>query len=205
MPALRAPRPRFVYFVRRADGEGPVKIGCSEYPETRVTTLAVWSPYPLAIVATLPGDEALERQFHTLFIEHWSHREWFHGVPAIEQAIREINAGTFDLSALPQGKRLRSANRKNFCWTLPQRLNAAISRRFYATGFDVSPEVRAAYDRLKAGTSEDAAADEALVRAYINKPWELGVIAPWGWAIEKATACGKKHGFTVAAAVKKAA
>jgi hypothetical protein len=66
-----------VYFVRRADGEGPVKIGCSQSPLTRLAQLTYWAPYPLVLVASVPGDEQLERRFHAKFAADHSHSEWF--------------------------------------------------------------------------------------------------------------------------------
>ena len=97
--------PCFVYFARRADGEGPVKIGCSKYPENRLSALMAWAPYPLIIVAMTPGDEDLERRLHLKFWGQRSHREWFHPSAALDVLIAQVVDGPFDGDALPRGKR----------------------------------------------------------------------------------------------------
>lgn len=103
---MRQPGDCFVYFLRRADGEGPVKIGCSQEPMTRLSTMMGWSPYPLALLATVRGDEDLERQFHAMFSAQRSHGEWFFPSPELDVALVQLRAGTFDFSTLPKGKRL---------------------------------------------------------------------------------------------------
>jgi hypothetical protein len=106
MPTIRS-KPPFVYFVRRADGEGPVKIGCSAWPTERLSALMCWSPYELEIVATWPGDEDVERQFHALFTHLHSHREWFKPAPELQDVIEAVRAGTFDPVILPPPQRIR--------------------------------------------------------------------------------------------------
>lgn len=99
--------PSYVYFIRRADGEGPVKIGCSGRPESRLDTLMCWAPYPLKVATTIPGDEDLERRFHAHFKAQHSHREWFHPSAELDAVIAAVSAGEFDLASLPEhGKRL---------------------------------------------------------------------------------------------------
>lgn len=90
-----------VYFLRPIRAEGPVKIGYSSRPRDRLATYAAWSPIPLEIAATTPGDVELEGRFHALFRARHSHLEWFHAAPEITRAIEEIRAGTFDFSILP--------------------------------------------------------------------------------------------------------
>lgn len=46
---------RYVYFLRPAGQDGPVKIGCSTAPQSRLEQYMSWAPFPLEIVATVPG------------------------------------------------------------------------------------------------------------------------------------------------------
>jgi hypothetical protein len=94
----------YVYFMREKGIErGPVKIGCSWAPMTRCKAFSPWSPRPLEIVATISGDKVREASFHTLFQHLHSHSEWFMSAPELEACIAKIQAGTFDVSILPDG------------------------------------------------------------------------------------------------------
>jgi len=83
----------FVYFMRMVSGVGPVKIGCSENPAMRLSTYGTWSPYPLEIVAQIPGSRELEWNIHDCFFDLHSHREWFHPSPRIATVIDKLKAG----------------------------------------------------------------------------------------------------------------
>lgn len=142
MPVHRNDDP-YVYFVRRQDGEGPVKIGCSEAPERRLQALMCWAPYPLALIATIPGDEELEHRFHNRFAAQHSHREWFHPSLELTQTIVAIRAGVFDIDTLPEGRRLYGTIRKP--WTELQKRNARAGRaldRLVAAKMPVPEEIR---------------------------------------------------------------
>lgn len=110
-----------VYFIRRADGEGPIKIGCSQSPITRLQALACWAPYRLALLAQMPGDETLERRFHAKFVDQHSHSEWFFPSAELEADIAAIARGNFDPSSLPPPRRLATPTRRP--WTT-ERLHA---------------------------------------------------------------------------------
>lgn len=84
---------RYVYFLRRIDKTGPVKIGCSVKPETRLNEFSAWSPYPLEIAASVPGSFELEDNLHDCFFDLHSHYEWFLGSPRIDDLIDKLNAG----------------------------------------------------------------------------------------------------------------
>lgn len=128
MSLCRHSKSPFVYFIRRADGEGPVKIGCSQEPQNRLLALTAWSPYVLAIVASIPGDEALERRFHARFSAQHSHREWFSPSPELTLVMAQVAAGEFDVSTLPTPKRLHGGAPRPR-WTEEARLNASNSHR----------------------------------------------------------------------------
>lgn len=150
---MRRSEQPFVYFIRRADGEGPIKIGCSHSPEVRLSALMQWAPYPLAILATIPGDERLEWAFHAHFQELHSHREWFHVTPALEAVVEAVKAGTFDVAALPPPRRI-DGRRLGNGWSEETRRGAGWRRRLYhleRRGVSIPPEVRFAAYRWSAG------------------------------------------------------
>lgn len=91
-----------VYFIRRADGVGRIKIGCSQNSRVRLLQLAAWSPEPLEVVAFTPGDERLEKRLHALFLAHHSHGEWFHPAPALLRLIERVRDGTFTADEIPE-------------------------------------------------------------------------------------------------------
>lgn len=170
--------PPYVYFVRRADGEGPVKIGCSQVPQDRLSALMTWSPYPLEILATLPGDETLERRFHAAFADAYSHREWFRPVPELIAMLALLRAGAFDVDTLPgpkvvfkprQYSPLPEATRRGMSWT--HRL-----RHLQNRGVEIPQEVRSSAFRWSAGRySKDYdphnPADAEVVEAFLaNHP-----------------------------------
>lgn len=71
----------FVYFIQRGE-RGDIKIGYSDKPGRRLSALQTGSPEPLHLLATLPGDMALERELHRRFAAHRLNGEWFR--PAAE-------------------------------------------------------------------------------------------------------------------------
>lgn len=174
MPAIRD-TPPWVYFIRRADGVGPVKIGCSQRPEDRLSSFLQWSPYPLAIVAKMLGDEGLERRFHALFRVQHSHREWFRPSPALDLTIAQIVAGAFDLDSLPPpqivtvtkgGMRISEESRLSMSWT--HRLHWLRKR-----GVEIPPLVATAAFRWGAGKyyhdyDPHNPADREVVEAFLE-------------------------------------
>lgn len=84
--------PPLVYFIKPVGMEGPIKIGFSFVPANRVIDLAAWSPWPLELMGTVPGTGKDERFLHACFHQSHSHREWFHGTLALQQAIKRILA-----------------------------------------------------------------------------------------------------------------
>ena len=94
-----------VYFMRRADGVGPVKVGFSSSPKKRLQTCACWSPYPLSIIALIEVDKKtgryIERQFHERYLGWRLHSEWHEPCSLILSDVASISAGTFDLTGLP--------------------------------------------------------------------------------------------------------
>jgi hypothetical protein len=58
---------RFIYFARITGEAGPIKIGCSSYPNGRCKQLGSDLAASIEIMATAPGDYLLERNLHLKF------------------------------------------------------------------------------------------------------------------------------------------
>jgi hypothetical protein len=93
----------------RAGQGGPVKIGWSSMCSERLKVCQSWSPIKLTLEARTPGGERLECRFHVHFAHLHMHGEWFRAAPELDAAIDAINAGTFDLDTLPEGRRIPRA------------------------------------------------------------------------------------------------
>lgn len=94
-----------VYFMRRADGVGAVKIGCSKWPESRLTAMQVWAPEPLAIIATAPGGFEDEKRLHRQFDKLRLHGEWFEPAAPLLALIARVRA-TGELPPAPVNDRV---------------------------------------------------------------------------------------------------
>lgn len=68
---------QYVYFVKPVCAEGPIKIGCSRYPSARISTIGLWSPVRLELVASAKGSFAHENALHRKFAAQRLHGEWF--------------------------------------------------------------------------------------------------------------------------------
>lgn len=155
-----------VYFIRREDGEGPIKIGCSDYPAGRLAAFDAGSPYPLAMIASLPGSEVLEQRFHAHFLAHWTRREWFSPAPELLQVIQEINGGIFDPAVLPAPKRL--PYNRNITAAVARA--SADMRRIYRLadeGYAIPPGVEAATKGRYRASAETVMAKRAVVREFL--------------------------------------
>lgn len=112
---------KHVYFARRKDGTGPVKIGVSRIPEYRIYRMS----RDLEVIATVPGVDFLERQFHTLLRDWHIGHEWFEASDAVLFVVEQVKAGTFDLSLLPANPILITRRKAEYS---PER-RAAIGER----------------------------------------------------------------------------
>lgn len=100
MSRAKAKAKGFIYFLRRADGVGPVKIGCSKVPMTRHEQLQAWSPEPLEVVAAVPGRFRDEQRLHRQFDTFRLHGEWFEAAPPVLSAVARA-ATTGELPPTP--------------------------------------------------------------------------------------------------------
>lgn len=112
----------YVYFIRPIGMKGPVKIGQADWPDRRLTSIAQWSPVKLELVAAIEGGGELERRFHAKFKETYSHKEWFGWSPELEATIEAVQAGSFDVSTLPEPEWLTLRDRRRSHWQGPRRL-----------------------------------------------------------------------------------
>jgi len=132
----------FVYFIRPAGMLGPIKIGFSEAPTSRLETLAAWSPFKLEIAATIPGSRLLESSIHDCFGDDWSHREWFFPSRRLVEFVTRIAAGVPIENAVDlndkRGKRPRRgaeiSESDKLCSNYNQRLAGACRRAQNALG-----------------------------------------------------------------------
>lgn len=123
-----------VYFIKPVGMDGPIKIGTSQSPDGRLSTLQTWSPFALEMVACIEGEGNIEGRFHAAFKKHHQRREWFTPADEIKQAIRDINAGRFDLSSLPEPIKLQLSGRKGKKLPIPDRYRSSVLARLRGAG-----------------------------------------------------------------------
>lgn len=77
-----------VYFLRAGEF---VKIGKSTgTPDSRVNQLRTGCPFPIEVMATIPGGLDLERSLHRRFAHCRAHGEWFHATPGLLAYVAEM-------------------------------------------------------------------------------------------------------------------
>lgn len=152
-----------VYFLRRADGEGPIKIGSTRDLTRRFAGLAHWMPYPLTILATMPGDSFLERRFHAKFAGQHSHCEWFHPSPELLRIVADVGAGTLDVADLPEP---RDLCRVRGPWSEDRKLGGRIKAQLRALAQDCGREAipRSIWTSAKSLMVEDDARRADAIR-----------------------------------------
>lgn len=90
----------FVYFIQATNG-GPVKIGKSSDPETRLANLQAGNPYPLIVKAVCKGGLGAETQIHKHFASSRLRSEWFQETQALTElmkrlpTLKEVREGKF--------------------------------------------------------------------------------------------------------------
>lgn len=122
-----------VYFLRPVGQPGPVKIGCSFNPQSRLSVMMSWSPVPLEIVAICDGSFAEEARLHRVFALSHSHGEWFQFSDELGDVVRRAAAGEpleSILSGFPDNG--HGAGRGKLAWTVGRRAYQATLTRAYA-------------------------------------------------------------------------
>lgn len=172
-------RPMTVYFVKPVGLAGPIKIGCTTMLDKRLVMLGAWVPFPLEVLATVPGSFKLENNIQDCFTHAHIRGEWFNPVPELVEAIRKIASGMPVEQAIDLSK--RQPGRKRRTWgpehtrrrSVRSRVIMAERRAFRATGTHCHEptDVRAIFHRwsgdVNAGPS---AAEMASIEAYIANP-----------------------------------
>lgn len=112
---------RVVYFLRREDGTGPIKIGCSTAPEWRATDMGYALKAKVVVLAAAPGDFFAEGNVHRKFAhlnepQKWAvHRpypfgganEWFSAAPELLAFVAEVaRIGSLPLAPEEQRERI---------------------------------------------------------------------------------------------------
>lgn len=183
---MRRERPSFVYFLRPVGADGPVKIGCSSYPEERLQSFMLWSPVALEVVAKLHGDELLEWRFHQAFSDFHSHSEWFRSAPIITATIKAIGLGATDFWFLPRSATRLKAGRRPITYTpearLAANLNLSLGQLTSRAGITAPRAIQAAVRAIRdeKTTLEERIDYEAVARKFIADPLGNGaVVSTW--------------------------
>lgn len=156
---------QFVYFVRLASGEGPIKIGCSQQPAKRLADLMCWCPLPLKVLATMPGDYALESKIHRRFATTHSHKEWFHPSAELLSLIEAVNLGLFCESMVEVPKGTRSIHYSPAVVEVVRRRWRL--RRLIKAGVAIPPEV---YEAMRYETDPEVVAENReVIRAFVEQ------------------------------------
>jgi len=177
--------PRFVYFIRPIGMDGPVKIGCSYVPRSRLVSLMAYSPVPLEIAATADGSVDDEQRMHSAFAADHSHREWFRFTPRLGAVIERVKAGESIDSILADIDPSGSANRaiSGTQWSVGRRayhsatvrLIAAAARAGRQTGVKhyVPNEVREMLKRIWKQDREATGEEAQIVNDLCDRPTDL--------------------------------
>jgi len=83
----------FIYFIKPVGMDGPVKIGWSVNPMSRVSEFMTYSPFPLELVFSMPGTRELDWNLHDCFFDLHSHREWFFADERLTSFIQKLIDG----------------------------------------------------------------------------------------------------------------
>lgn len=78
----------WVYFISAKSG--PIKIGKSDDPESRIRSLQTGHYEPLLLIGCVRGGEPLEREFHRIFAAHRLNGEWFSPTSDVLGTIRAV-------------------------------------------------------------------------------------------------------------------
>lgn len=140
-----------VYFIKPSGLDGPIKIGSSERPMTRLMDLAAWSPWPLELIGTAQGTIADEHFLHKCFADCHSHREWFHSTPNLREAIQNIIAQGIQFAhaqLVPKGN-IRSS-RKPFSLESRQKISVEMKGYWTRRKEQQRPDLAKIFDNTEA-------------------------------------------------------
>lgn len=137
----------FVYFIRAVSGHGPVKIGSSVNPPSRLAALDVASPYKLEIALMIPGDMRLEWRIHGHFVEDHLQREWFKDTPRLNEFMWRLAEGVPADALIAPNTPIRRVSpigtktqASRDCLSYRLRLNRALERAANETAYFTMPD-----------------------------------------------------------------
>lgn len=87
-----------VYFMKPVGMDGPIKVGCSVQPASRLKSVSLWSPFPLELICAVPGEHAEENDLHYLLREYQFNGEWFYP----NRLLADIIAHAIEHGRLPE-------------------------------------------------------------------------------------------------------
>jgi len=85
-----------IYFIRESDN-GPIKVGVTKRPETRLKSLQTGNPRPLKLISILPGYAAKEKKIKSDLKVHSINGEWFNPAPHVLEYIADIQYSKYEL------------------------------------------------------------------------------------------------------------
>lgn len=83
----------FIYFMKPVGMDGPIKIGCSNWPSDRLKQIMVWSPVELELLHCFKADRSIERKLHRCFSDLHVRSEWFKADDRLVKFIADLVAG----------------------------------------------------------------------------------------------------------------
>lgn len=105
-----SPTNTVVYFVRREDATGPVKIGCTSDLPRRLEMLSSRRQESLTLLASAPATFSDEKRLHQMLASDQVYGEWFTLSDALAAVIAEVNAtGTLPAGVKCAARAARSA------------------------------------------------------------------------------------------------
>lgn len=163
-----------IYFLRRVDGTGPIKIGCSKCPEARRKQIGSDTKAAMCILATAPGDYQDERSLHLKFLDSRVTPEWANSRPYPIGGEKEWFDATPELLALVE----RVAASGKLIFKLEERRDLIFAKRY-----------------LNGETLQQIANDYGLTRERVRQVLRKAGIASLGLRPEH---CQKAHELTLA-------
>ena len=79
----------YIYFVQAGE-KGPVKVGLSKNPMSRVKQLQTSNPHTLKLLGIIPGDRETEEMIHDKFEDHRLEGEWFEPTNELIDIVRSL-------------------------------------------------------------------------------------------------------------------
>lgn len=159
-------RKSYVYFAQ-VRGGGPIKIGCSCGPKSRIYGLQSWCPVPLDFVCMVEGGRDEEFALHDALKDFRMHSEWFEP----NEKLAAIIAGIVASGSLPsfvaeeagrrldERKRLKRSKRAKLAWAEKRR-----GKRPYRSPKKPSPEAEKSRREKVAATAARKRANRGAAR-----------------------------------------